>query len=178
MPLPLLFDNCAILSPAWFQSLGRAQCLCHTTSRSRSTQNTQVSIARSRSMPLPPYQKTGSSSTNMAVSIARSRSMPLPRIIFVLYFGIDTTFQSLGRAQCLCHFPNSKRNLQKFLFQSLGRAQCLCHFANMLFDANLITSFNRSVALNASATPKAGARKARTSCFNRSVALNASATFK
>ena len=37
-------------------------------------------------------------------------------------------------------------------FQSLGRAQCLCHGVLFYDPGHIFDSFNRSVALNASAT--------------------------
>ena len=136
-----------------FQSLGRAQCLCHGLGYSRDA----ITIA--------------------CVSIARSRSMPLP---------LKT---------------DSSGSPQVFEFQSLGRAQCLCHASISKSRPSFLKCFNRSVALNASATwtmngnsmemGSVSIARSRSmplplqpiatelpisSSFNRSVALNASAT--
>ena len=62
-----------------------------------------VSIARSRSMPLPPWYNSKINDTNITVSIARSRSMPLPPTLTDSTSNGTDGFQSLGRAQCLCH---------------------------------------------------------------------------
>ena len=153
-------------------------------------------------MPLPLHGSKGGRSHVFKVSIARSRSMPLPLQWGRWHKSLRNMFQSLGRAQCLCHVIgvvvrsptgsfnrsvalNASATEQKsFLtgaiapFQSLGRAQCLCHHLLAIFSLLLFClSFNRSVALNASATSIIP-RHCCFHClsFNRSVALNASAT--
>ena len=147
--------HCQNISLCWnaqmFQSLGRAQCLCHVPEHLSLLECSDVSIARSRSMPLPRSQRFCWISEGV-VSIARSRSMPLPQK--------DTAFQ-----------------MQLLQFQSLGRAQCLCHSKPIVPAVPRFLSFNRSVALNASAThAHLLLRTAKYARFNRSVALNASAT--
>src|SRR6266567_3856010 len=116
-----------------------------------SSRTSQLSIAQSRSMPLPHLRDRKALRDNLELSIAQSRSMPLPRKrLFVS--GVTRNFQSLSRAQCLCHDATSSRVMERqssfnrsvalnafatialplltnivTIFQSLSRAQCLCH---------------------------------------------------
>ena len=127
-------------------------------------------------MPLPHIwtHRTQSYWRSFNRSVALNASATLNWMAFFLD---KKKFQSLGRAQCLCHdaitAPDCDLNL---LFQSLGRAQCLCHVPEHLSFAGMLRCFNRSVALNASATFPTFLLDFGRCGFNRSVALNASAT--
>src|SRR5260370_38932781 len=65
------------------------------------------------------------------------------------------------------------------IFQSLSRAQCLCHRCMKFLEIRTGASFNRSVALNAFATNSVEIGwPLSLPTFNRSVALNAFATLQ
>src|SRR5438105_789902 len=62
-----------------------------------------LSIAQSRSMPLPRSHGTKATDIDNLLSIAQSRSMPLPPSSYLMRSRETFIFQSLSRAQCLCH---------------------------------------------------------------------------
>ncbi len=153
-------------------------------------------------MPLPHSSVHAPFPCFCELSIAQSRSMPLPLSYRVELHHEHLSFQSLSRAQCLCHTSGTARpSGTTWNFQSLSRAQCLCHGTMRRYKANTISifqslsraqclchgnvslyqvlqgTFNRSVALNAFATMCARLPlQWPQHSFNRSVALNAFAT--
>src|SRR5260370_7787369 len=83
MPFPLNWLLYRLTLRISFQSLSRVQCLCHANPNKKNDEEVLLlSIAQSRSMPLPPSF--------------------LEKEPITLGF-----FQSLSRAQCLCHLPLS-----------------------------------------------------------------------
>ena len=138
----------------------------------------------------------------LTVSIARSRSMPLPPNNKICSSMSSSGFQSLGRAQCLCHLftlpPNvpiydcfnrsvalnasatpigsNRLKLTTIEFQSLGRAQCLCHSDTSPLQVwSVLVSIARSRSMPLPPYSASASIPMKWS-FNRSVALNASAT--
>ncbi len=95
--------GCTEVTFNWFQSLGRAQCLCHLSNLFPLIFIIRVSIARSRSMPLPRggflSARLRAKRFNRSVALnASATDQPGQHVP-----GHNQEFQSLGRAQCLCH---------------------------------------------------------------------------
>src|SRR5260370_2945066 len=101
-----------------------------------------------------------------ALSIAQSRSMPLPPELGRIRLRLRH-FQSLSRAQCLCHLDGEIAPELTILFQSLSRAQCLCHHIRRRRMMRRSWTFNLSVALNPFATHKTLSFISNIDAFNR-----------
>src|SRR5260370_32248335 len=82
-----------------------------------------------------------------ALSIAQSRSMPLPPELGRIRLRLRH-FQSLSRAQCLCHLDGEIAPELTILFQSLSRAQCLCHHVIRRLIKDRSITLNHSAPLN------------------------------
>src|SRR6266566_1596343 len=106
-----------------------------------------LSIAQSRSMPLPHSSVHAPFPCFCELSIAQSRSMPLP-----LSYRVELHHEHLS-FQSLCH---GNVSLYQVLQGTFNRSVALNAFATMCARLPLQWpqhSFNRSVALNAFATP-------------------------
>ncbi len=161
-----------------FQSLVRAQCLYHPPS---SVTWRGVPLAFNRSFALSASTTISGSLSlvrSMKLSIARSRSVPLPRVYAAGGSLVGDAFQSLVRAQCLYHHRDCAADgylqpgfqslvraqclyhrirwgnviAENINFQSLVRAQCLYHRSAVVGLIESQPAFNRSFALSASTT--------------------------